>query len=154
MGYATDYTLTLDIANETTTNVVGFLEYANLKDRPFSAIRKKFPDAAKYLEEMEQLEGRYAELVHKHQKSGYLMDAAAKHQLIADAWAEQLDACRWYEHADDMKLFSTLFPEVLFTLEGRGEESGDLWVKYFQNGKMQEARAQISYEPFDPKKLE
>ena len=52
-----------------------------------------------------------------------------------------------------MKEFSKLFPIALFSLSGEGEEQGDIWVEYYQNGKMQEAMAKITYEEFDVNKL-
>jgi len=35
----------------------------------------------------------------------------------------------------------------------QGEDSEDLWVEYYLNGKMQREKAVISYEPFDENKL-
>lgn len=65
----------------------------------------------------------------------------------------QADSCTWYDHASDMQWLSKKFPTVLFTLKGEGEESGDLWVKYFRDGKMQECRAQVAFPPFDANEL-
>jgi hypothetical protein len=64
------------------------------------------------------------------------------------------EPCKWYEHDDELKEFSKNYPNWLFTLEGKGEEAGDLWKKYFVNGKMQEAQAKIIFDEFDPAKLE
>lgn len=64
------------------------------------------------------------------------------------------DRCKWYSHQEHMKELSLLYPDVLFKLEGEGEESGDLWIMYFQNGKQQICRATITYEDFDESKLE
>jgi hypothetical protein len=61
--------------------------------------------------------------------------------------------CKWYEHDEPMRALSVEFPDRLFTLRGEGEESGDLWVKYYLNGKCQEAKAEITYAPFDEAKL-
>jgi hypothetical protein len=63
------------------------------------------------------------------------------------------EQCKWYESDEDMKKISKKYPLTIFVLEGEGEESGDLWKKYFLNGKMQEAKAKITYDEFDEKKL-
>ena len=63
------------------------------------------------------------------------------------------DACKWYEHEEDMRKISLEHPGVLFFLSGEGEEAGDIWKKYFMDGKMQVAHAQIKFAKFDPKKL-
>lgn len=61
---------------------------------------------------------------------------------------------KWYEHEEHMRKFSKLYPKVVFTVTGEGEEGGDLWKRYYKNGKMQEAYAEITYSPFDESKLE
>ena len=63
------------------------------------------------------------------------------------------DSCKWYEHDKHMMEVSKNNPETIFILEGEGEESDDIWKKYYLNGKCQEARAVITFEPFDEKKL-
>ena len=62
-------------------------------------------------------------------------------------------ATKWYEHEEDMKQFSKKFPDTLFTLKGIGEESGDIWVKYFKNGKMQTVKAKIEISELDRKSV-
>jgi hypothetical protein len=57
--------------------------------------------------------------------------------------------CKWYDHEADMKLMSKKFPKTVFALCGFGEESGDIWVKYFRNGKTYKEMARIEYGPFD-----
>lgn len=61
---------------------------------------------------------------------------------------------RWYNHQEDLRKFSKLHPNILFSLHGEGEESGDLWNEYFLNGKCQVEKAQIQIAPFDVTKLE
>jgi hypothetical protein len=65
----------------------------------------------------------------------------------------QLFDAKWYDHHDHMLKISTDYPDLIFTLKGEGEEAGDLWKKYYKNGKYQEARAQIVYEEYDESKL-
>ena len=65
-------------------------------------------------------------------------------------WGLTIDEpCKWYEFDKDMKEFSKKYPTILFTLKGEGEESGDLWIRYFKNGKVQVANARIVYPEFD-----
>jgi|SRR6478736_37700 len=63
------------------------------------------------------------------------------------------DRCKWYDHEEEMKEISKAFPTDLIQLHGEGEESGDIWDKYFLNGKMQICKAQIVLPPFDSDKL-
>ena len=59
---------------------------------------------------------------------------------------ESTDRVKWYEHENNIKILSERFPSVLFTLSGEGEESGDIWKKYFLNGKCQVAKAKITFD--------
>ena len=63
------------------------------------------------------------------------------------------DACKWYEHEQDMRAFSKKHPKKLFILKGEGEEAGDIWVKYFQDGKMQTCKAEIVFPEFDARQM-
>lgn len=63
------------------------------------------------------------------------------------------DDSKWYDHEEQMKAISLEWPEQVFELRGEGEEAGDVWVKYFANGKMQESKANIQLDGFDPSKL-
>lgn len=60
---------------------------------------------------------------------------------------------KWYDHESDMRELSRRFPNTLFELHGEGEDSGDIWVKYFKNGKMQSCEARIEFDPYDESKL-
>lgn len=61
--------------------------------------------------------------------------------------------CKWYEHEENMRAISKLHPETLFMLDGEGEESGDIWRKYFFDGRMQYCEAKIVFEDFNEKEL-
>jgi len=64
------------------------------------------------------------------------------------------NACKWYCHEYNMKSLSKIYPETLFLLEGEGEESEDIWQKYFKNGKMQVCKAEIVFPKFDESLME
>lgn len=60
---------------------------------------------------------------------------------------------KWYDHEDHMKALSLRYKDVLFTLRGNGEESDDIWCKYFKNGKMQRSQAKIVFDEFNEDSL-
>lgn len=45
------------------------------------------------------------------------------------------DSCKWYDREADMIELSKVFPDVKFRLDGEGEESFDIWVKWYHGGK-------------------
>jgi len=63
------------------------------------------------------------------------------------------ESTKWYEYEEDMKEFSSMFPNAIFILTGFGEEPGDIWRAYFKNGKAQVCEAVITYPPYDESKL-
>lgn len=63
------------------------------------------------------------------------------------------DSCKWYSHEKDMSIVSKEFPNHVLKLMGEGEESGDIWVKYFKDGKVQVCKAKITFDAFDESKL-
>lgn len=60
---------------------------------------------------------------------------------------------KWYDHEADLLALSREHPHIIFTLEGEGEESGDIWKKYFCAGKIQVEKASVQIAPFDPERL-
>lgn len=60
---------------------------------------------------------------------------------------------KWYEHENDLLALSKAHPHLLFSLAGEGEESGDIWKKYFCAGKVQVEKAAVMIAPFDAAKL-
>jgi hypothetical protein len=75
----------------------------------------------------------------------------AKYALEEDGSSS--GGCKWYDHEEEMRTFSMKYPTVVFLLEGDGEESGDVWRKYFMNGKCQIAQAKLVFDQFDLRKL-
>lgn len=60
----------------------------------------------------------------------------------------------WYSEQEDMVLLSTKFPPVLFSIHREGENNGDMMDTYYWNGKMQICPAIITYDDYDPAKME
>ena len=60
---------------------------------------------------------------------------------------------KWYGHERDMNAFSTKYPDVVFQLEGDGEESGDMWKRFFKNGKSQRIEPKLVWGVFNESKL-
>lgn len=134
MGYYTSYTLKWEPQQ-------GHVNSPNCNHRPPNGVNY-CPTCGKPVG-FQDLDSQIAEYIKGSQEMHYAMtsDGASN------------ERSKWYEHEGDMRGMSKKFPHVLFTLKGEGEESGDLWAKYFLNGKMQAAKAQIVIEPFDKTKL-
>ncbi len=87
---------------------------------------------------------------------GAIDKSSIEYQMIVDAIANESgysspfsQEIKWYDYDGDMKRISNRFPDLIFILSGEGEEAGDLWRAYFYRGKMQMARAKVSYDAFD-----
>jgi hypothetical protein len=59
------------------------------------------------------------------------------------------ESCKWYDWQKSLIAFSVATPGVLFTLDGEGEESGDIWKAYALDGKIQIAKAEIIIAGFN-----
>lgn len=70
-------------------------------------------------------------------------------------WDFDGEAVKWYDHEKEMKQMSKQFQDVIFMLQGIGEEDSDKWIKYYLNGKQQycEAKITIEFPKFDLKKF-
>lgn len=60
------------------------------------------------------------------------------------------ESCKWYDWQKDMESLSADWPNVLFILEGDGENTGDLWKAWFRNGKSHKLEAKIVFETIKP----
>lgn len=63
------------------------------------------------------------------------------------------DSVKWYDCEDHMREFSKRYPEVLFTIHGSGEDSGDIWDLHAKNGKLQMCQAEFVIPEYDPEKM-
>lgn len=68
-------------------------------------------------------------------------------------FGEQTFELKWYDHNENMIEFSKRYPDILFELEGEGEDAKDNWKAYYHNGKSQICRAKIVYDEPDINKL-
>lgn len=60
---------------------------------------------------------------------------------------------KWYEHHEHMIKISKQWPDVIFELDGSGEDSSDIWRTYYHNGKSQHSPGKIIFDEFDENKL-
>ncbi len=70
-----------------------------------------------------------------------------------DSYGETKQECKWYSHDEELVRFTKENKDVLFELSGEGEESGDIWKKYFMNGRMQVCKATLTFPDYDYSKL-
>ena len=63
------------------------------------------------------------------------------------------DTYKWYDYDEEMLELSKQFPETVFCLYGDGEESMDVWYKYYKNGKSQYCPAKVTFDEYDESKL-
>ena len=61
------------------------------------------------------------------------------------------ETMKWYKHENDMCTISQEYPNIIFVLEGVGEEFPDSWRKWFYNGIVEASYAEIVYpQPDNP----
>lgn len=131
MGYATRYSLKWSKYNDEQAKY-------NTCEHPIPAGAKYCPECGSPVaSDQEELIERY---IDRNSDTYYGIDSAG----------DATESCKWYDHETDVKRLSALFPGMLFTLNGEGEESGDIWVKYFLDGKVQVCKAKIVFDSFDP----
>lgn len=68
-------------------------------------------------------------------------------EISGYGWAgDELHQVKWYDWRDDLKNASNNYPEVLFILEGVGEEYPDIWTAYAKGGEIDVVPATISFD--------
>lgn len=78
---------------------------------------------------------------------------ARKDEFGTNPDGTQQDPSKWYQAEEEMREMSAEIRNVLFTLHGEGEETGDIWDAFFLNGKSQKEKAVLTINPFDESKL-
>ena len=69
-------------------------------------------------------------LAHKlYDISGYYFDLANKNSIASQ------EEIKWYDWSEHMTIISKEFSNVIFCVYGVGEEPGDVWRCYFDNGE-------------------
>ena len=74
--------------------------------------------------------------------SGYQLETFEYHEPV-----------KWYDHESDLCKISNKYKSIVIMVEGFGDETGDIWIKYFHNGKLQVCNAITTFEPYDQNKL-
>ena len=80
---------------------------------------------------------------------GALREVCEDAQYAINVSGDSENSCKWYSHEADLKSFSLRHPNAIFKLSGEGEESGDIWHEYYQNGKVQTCKAKIVFDDFN-----
>lgn len=75
-------------------------------------------------------------------------------EYALDEFGDSREECKWYDCKEDVLAFSKKHPDILFLLEGEGEEAGDVWRLYARNGKSCYQKAKMVFEQFDESMLE
>lgn len=70
-------------------------------------------------------------------------DAIFEGKTFEDCLSDEL---KWYKHEHDLLELSKEFPNVIFALEGEGEERDDTWRLYVHNGEYERGYAQIVWK--------
>lgn len=72
---------------------------------------------------------------------------------LAGYYVDSLEEVKWYGWHDDMIKLSAMYPGIMFTLDGNGEDGEDVWREYFRDGMSHPANIETIYEKFDESKL-
>ena len=73
---------------------------------------------------------------------------------VQDLISNDADNCKWYDHEEDVREYSKKFPNLVFILDGEGEEPGDIWREFYKNGKSYRWDLEHTLPEFEEGKLE
>lgn len=63
---------------------------------------------------------------------------------------EQYPNWKWYNYVEDMRSIAKDYPDFIFTLEGDGEETGDLWVEQYYGDEWARSVARLILPDSNP----
>lgn len=46
------------------------------------------------------------------------------------------DECTWYNHQEELEAASAKHRDIVFVLDGEGDDCGDIWREFYLNGKL------------------
>lgn len=131
MGYNTRYTLTIQKENlrladsKAVQDIQGFLMRSGFDIGEHTVVRMM----TELSEHFRSLDVEDSEIFGK-------LEEISTYDFDEDGFTEG----KWYDHEKDMKVLSGLYPNIVFTLDGEGEEQGDVWKKTFKDGKLEKSR--------------
>lgn len=74
-------------------------------------------------------------------------------ELAFDGDGIARNCAQWYSLTKNMKEFSKIYPDLLFIIEGEGNEHETFWKEYHKNGKVQIVYPDLIWPKFDEGKL-
>lgn len=86
----------------------------------------------------------------------YLERLAEISQYNIDHFTGEGDSCKWHEREENMLQLSKEFLDIKFRVDGDGDGSNDIWVKWYHAGKLTgewSAPQIIIPEGFDPPEI-
>ena len=147
MGYITNYKL----------KVQNLKKDVQEKKISIEDVEKKIKSGSSQKEILELLtllkKGQTTKVVTPEMIIEELRDFSEEAKYSLSEGGDTEEGSKWYDHDEEFLDFSKRYPDWLFILSGEGEESGDIWTKYYVNGKKQEAKARIVVDDFDASKL-
>ena len=128
MGYNTYYELTVDYSK-------GQVEKEKAKEAEIQEIKDSNLS--------ETTKNRLISDINKEYQNHYVTESDVVNIIGFNPFGGK---SKWYDHESDMISVSKKFNGVIFVLFGDGDDSEDMWKKYFYNGKMQVANAKITFD--------
>ncbi len=86
------------------------------------------------------------QIVKQQENVKLLVEDYLQNILGSDFFLDNSFNMKWYNFEEEMKTLSLKFPDVLFKVDGNGEENGDIWRSYFCNGHMITSTATLVFK--------